>query len=175
MKTTRSILTFVLALATLTAVIAPAAVAAPGDDASGDAFRALLEPYEGARQALAADRLAAARDSGAGLHRVLGRIAGDLTAESAGIAAEDLAEVRALVPELETAAEALAEAADLDAARDAFYALTKPLVRWRQAAGEGPNVAYCSMKKRSWLQPGDAIGNPYYGPAMSNCGEVVGG
>jgi hypothetical protein len=42
------------------------------------------------------------------------------------------------------------------------------------AAGEGPAVLYCSMKKRSWLQPdGETTGNPYYGREMPSCGEVI--
>ena len=71
-------------------------------------------------------------------------------------------------------AESLAGATDLEAARDAFHALSKPLVRWRKGAGEGPVVVYCAMKDRSWLQSADdEIGNPYYGQAMARCGEVV--
>ena len=33
-------------------------------------------------------------------------------------------------------------------------------------------VAYCPMVKANWLQPGDAIVNPYMGQAMSTCGTV---
>lgn len=48
-----------------------------------------------------------------------------------------------------------------------------PLVQRREgAAAEGrPSVAYCSMYKRSWLQSGDTIGNPYGG--MPRCGKIV--
>ena len=79
------------------------------------------------------------------------------------------------------AAEALTGASDLGTARDAFYALSKPLVRWRaavvasgRAEDELPVVVYCSMAKRSWLQPAGTIGNPYHGQALAECGEIVG-
>lgn len=179
MSISRRALSFTLIVATVatfTALGARAASAGAEDAGSGAAYRAVLEPYEDARAALAEDRLEPAREAGRELHRTLGRIAaGELSAESAGVPADRVAEVRALLPELEPAAEALAGAADLETARDAFYALSKPLVRWRQAAGDGPNVAYCPMAKRSWLQPGEEIENPYYGPAMLDCGSVVGG
>lgn len=173
MRSTGITLTFTLALVALIS-FAPPTVAEAGDGGAGGAFRALLEPYEGARVALVADRLEVARQHGGELRRVLDGIAGELTAERAGVSAEELADVRASLPELEAAAGELAAATDLETARDAFYALTKPLVRWRQAAGEGPEVAYCPMKKRSWLQPGGEIGNPYYGRSMADCGERVG-
>lgn len=34
------------------------------------------------------------------------------------------------------------------------------------------SVAYCPMAKARWLQPGDAISNPYLGPEMTSCGSV---
>lgn len=173
MITDRTALALVLTLAALAAVLAPAPAAAAAEESPAAAFQALLEPYEGARQALVGDGLEGARESGAELTRALDRISGELTAEQAGVPAEKVAEVQALLPEIETAAAALAGAGDLAAARDAFYELTKPLVRWRQAAGAGPNVAYCPMAKRSWLQPGEEIGNPYYGSAMATCGSLV--
>lgn len=164
-------------LLALAASLAPGYAATAADEAPAPApataFQSLLEPYEGARRALVGDRLEEARESGGELARALEGISGELTAEQAGVPAEKAAEVRALLPELETAAAALAGAGDLAAARDAFYELSKPLVRWRQAAGDGPNVAYCPMAKRSWLQPGDEIGNPYYGSAMATCGSLV--
>ena len=32
-------------------------------------------------------------------------------------------------------------------------------------------LAYCPMVKRLWLPKEDTIRNPYYGAAMSGCGE----
>jgi hypothetical protein len=151
----------------LVAAAAPAAAAPAG-------FGGLLEDYEAVRQALVADDLAAMRTPAGELAAAIGHLGHHLTAEAAGVPGGKLEEVRALLPEIEGAAGRLAAAGDLAAARDAFYALSKPLVRWRRAAGAGPAVVYCSMKKRSWLQPtAEAIGNPYYGQEMATCGEVV--
>jgi hypothetical protein len=160
-----------------TTLIALALVAAGGPAlaaGSGDGYRAVLEPYEAVRQALVADDLEAARQGAGSLQDEVGHLRHHLTPAAAGVPAEGLDAVEALLPEIEQAAGELTGAGDLEAARDAFYALSKPLVRWRQAAGVGPAVLYCSMKKRSWLQPGgETTGNPYYGQEMPSCGELV--
>jgi hypothetical protein len=79
-----------------------------------------------------------------------------------------------LAPQIAEAAKKLSAAKDLKTARDAFYELSRPMVRWREATGSQSHVvAYCSMTKRSWLQPKGEIGNPYYGKSMATCGEVV--
>jgi len=42
-----------------------------------------------------------------------------------------------------------------------------------RAAGR-PSVAYCSMEKKSWLQPaGTPISNPYLDGGMRTCGQFV--
>lgn len=162
-------------IATTLTALALALVAGPALAAdSGDGYRAVLEPYEAVRQALVADDLAVARQGAESLQDQVRHLRHHLTPAAAGVPAEGLDAVEALLPEIEQAAGELTGAGDLEAARDAFYALSKPLVRWRQAAGEGPAVLYCSMKKRSWLQPdGETPGNPYYGQEMPSCGEVV--
>jgi RND family efflux transporter MFP subunit len=33
-------------------------------------------------------------------------------------------------------------------------------------------IAYCPMKKARWVQEGDTLANPYFGTAMTDCGEV---
>lgn len=59
-------------------------------------------------------------------------------------------------------------------ARAAMGELSKPLVRFREmATGEKPVVVYCSMEKKSWLQPEGEIGDPYLGQKMATCGQVV--
>ena len=165
MRTTSpsTVMAFTLALLAPTLLVA----------APGPAFESVLQPYESVRAALVADDFAASREPARALEEAIGAL-GDLTAETAGVPVGKLDEVRALLPELRGAAGELPAAGDLQETRDAFYALSKPLVRWRQAAGDGPAVVYCSMKKRSWLQPGDAdVGNPYYGQQMARCGDVV--
>jgi len=119
-------------------------------------FDAVLGHYEAVRQALLADSMAGIPPHAAAIAK-LGK---DAPAD--------------LVPLITTAASKLGAAKDLKTAREAFAELSKPLVRWREAVGgKGTIVAFCSMTKKSWLQPKGEIGNPYYGKSMSRCGEVV--
>ena|SRR5437899_4887045 len=72
-------------------------------------------------------------------------------------------------------AETLADADDIASARRVFAALSDEVIKFR-AAGccERPAVAYCSMEKKSWLQPaGKAIANPYLDGGMRTCGQFV--
>jgi Protein of unknown function (DUF3347) len=77
--------------------------------------------------------------------------------------------------EIEKAARTIALASDLKAAREAFGPLSDAVIAAAKAEGwkdlSGLKVAYCPMAKRSWLQKEDSIRNPYYGTAMSTCGE----
>jgi len=52
---------------------------------------------------------------------------------------------------------------------DAVLALQK---QFGHTANETWNVAYCPMKKSSWMQRGTEIMNPYYGDMMLNCGDI---
>lgn len=70
----------------------------------------------------------------------------------------------------------LADARDLAAARRAFATLSEKVIDYhRTHPAEGVAVAYCSLEKKSWLQPIGRIGNPYAGSDMRQCGEFVGG
>lgn len=126
---------------------------------TGDTFAMLIEPYEDVRQALLHDT-------------------SDGVAEKA-VKIRDVAKEHAaddgLLAKISDAAGKLAEASDLDNAREAFYEISKLMVQYRsKAGGDGlPVVVYCSMAKKSWLQPEGEIGNPYYGQSMARCGEVV--
>ena len=70
-------------------------------------------------------------------------------------------------------ADALANAANLKAARNSFSMLSDELIRFRDAqSGDRPAVVYCPMHKASWLQAKGAITNPYADNAsMRSCGE----
>ena len=119
-------------------------------------FDAVLGHYEAVRQALLNDTMAEIPGHAA----AIAKLAKDAPAD--------------LAPLITAATSKLKAAKDLNAARDAFAELSKPLVRWREAVGgKGTIVAFCSMKKKSWLQPKGEIGNPYYGKSMPRCGEVV--
>ena len=64
-----------------------------------------------------------------------------------------------------------AEAIDkLRAGRDAEPHTAAPTTQ--AAAPPMLTVAYCPMKKASWMQAGDTLSNPYFGTAMIDCGEV---
>ena len=67
-----------------------------------------------------------------------------------------------------------AQVADLRGARDAFGGLSDALISYfGRAVPDGTAVAYCPMARKSWLQHGEAIQNPYYGKAMADCGRIV--
>jgi hypothetical protein len=77
-------------------------------------------------------------------------------------------------PSIKTKAAALGSAADLKAARQAFASLSDEVIKYRDSRGGArPLVAYCSMEKKSWLQPEGKIGNPYVAESMRACGEIT--
>jgi len=75
------------------------------------------------------------------------------------------------------AAKAFGPATDVSGARTAFGRLGDAMMRYasRHGAelGADVHVAYCPMLDKYWLQRGDAIQNPFYGRAMSDCGRIV--
>ena len=114
----------------------------------------LFPAYESVRQALLTGSLDGVKANAASL-------AGDARAsKQPGIAAK---------------AGEVVKSSDIGSARQTFAALSDAMIAYRTAGNEQPKpqVVYCSMAKRSWLQPKGAIGNPYYAdPAMRGCGEV---
>ena len=141
--------------------------------AGATTFDTLMEHYEPIRLALLEDSLDGVNAHGKAIAAELRSLESDFSAERSGASGDAVEVVREKLDEMIAAADTIAAAPSLEAARDGIYDLTKPLVRWRQGvpANGRPKVAYCSMYKRSWLQPGDEIGNPYGG--MPRCGEIV--
>ncbi len=154
---------------------------APADDSTPTAFDQILESYEAVRLALTNDTTEGVSKHGDEIETILKRLSTDWSPSAAGIQADMAEDIQELLPQLSQAAAALASATSLDATRDAFYELSRPLVLWRKAAnpstsaGGWPIVAYCPMAKRSWLQPRGDVSNPYYGQSMLRCGEIVEG
>ena len=75
-------------------------------------------------------------------------------------------------PAIAAKADAVAASKDIASARAAFAALSDEMIKFRAAAaGDRPAVAYCSMEKKSWLQPKGEITNPYVASSMRACGE----
>ena len=136
-------------------------------------FDAVMEHYEPIRIALLADSMDGVNANGKAIAAELRALGAEFSPDRAGASIETAAVVQAKLNEMIEAADAIASAKSLEAARDGFYALTKPMVQWREgvAQNDRPAVAYCPMHKRSWMQPGEEIGNPYGG--MPGCGSIV--
>jgi len=70
----------------------------------------------------------------------------------------------------------VAKAASLNDAREAFKSLSQSLIEYRD---KNPQVAgiyrqvHCPMANADWLQKESTVSNPYFGKAMSRCGEFV--
>lgn len=156
------------AVLTLTGVFAGQAAGA----AEADAYETMIGQYEEIRLALLNDRLDGVADAAAALADGARALAADFDAKTAGVPAEAAQKAETLLPEVASAAQAVAAARDLEAARAAFGELSQPLLRYRELAGDTEvKVAYCPMAGKSWLQKdGDTIGNPYYGQSMAECG-----
>lgn len=109
----------------------------------------ILSSYAKISAALAADDLASAKK------------AATAVAEHAGMSdSKDIA----------TKANAVAKATKIDAARDAFKALSaavEPLAKGEK----GYVVMHCPMLKADWVQTSSKVQNPYYGKSMLTCGE----
>jgi hypothetical protein len=148
-------------------------IATVGTASGGSAFDVVIEHYEPIRLALLGDSLDEVNENGKAIALELRALEVDFSPDRAGVSGETAAIVKEKLPEMIAAAAAIAGAESLGAARDGLYALSKPMVRWREGVDQGdrPSVAYCPMHKRSWLQPGEEIGNPY--GDMPRCGSIV--
>lgn len=121
--------------------------------AAADVPAPLLDAYLKVQTDLAGDQLQSAVD------------AAKLVASEAAKAGQSADKVRG-------AADKLAESKDIAAARKAFGDLSDAFIEYAgKLPGGDVKVAYCPMVKKSWLQKGDKIRNPYYGPDMGECGD----
>jgi Cu(I)/Ag(I) efflux system membrane fusion protein len=116
----------------------------------------IIDPYLKIQTALAQDR------------------ADDVRANAGEIATASTA-LGAAAMKIDTAAAQLASAGGLADAREKFGTLTDAVVAYmegqRLAAPEGVRRAWCPMARKTWLQQGDTLANPYYGTSMPTCGE----
>jgi protein SCO1 len=117
----------------------------------------VLEPYLRLQEALAEDRFD-------------GVVASALAIANASV------KIGAPAAAIRVGVNPFAQAADLRAAREAFGALSDAVAAFVRGADglvpAGINAAYCPMARKSWLQRGTAIRNPYYGKAMIACGVI---
>ncbi len=146
-----------------------ALVAGPGR--ASEALDGLMKPYDTIHAALAGDSLEDVTVSAKTFAEQARELAGDLEAAEAGVDAAELPKVREHLRSAAEAADALAKAETIEAARAAFGPLAEGLVAWRTLAGSGPAVAFCPMAGKRWLETDAAeLDNPYYGSSMLRCG-----
>jgi hypothetical protein len=123
---------------------------------ASDAMKAIVASYLEIQGRLAADNINGVKPAA----RAIGEQAARMGEAGAAIA---------------KAAKGMAEAGDIKAAREAFAGLSDAVIAAGAAEGwkDVPDVrvAFCPMLRKSWIQKEDAIKNPYYGTAMSTCGE----
>jgi hypothetical protein len=75
---------------------------------------------------------------------------------------------------LHAAANELAKAGDLKAARAAMKGLSEIVSSWvRKNKPAGYEVYTCSMANAPWVQKAGSPRNPYYGKEMLECGEKL--
>jgi hypothetical protein len=153
---------------------AAAVTARPTPTPAPSAYDRVLIDYETIRLALVVDSLDGIPAAAGRIQAAVTALGSSPDATAAGVPREALPQLTALLPEVQKAAAATAGAKDLVAARQGFHQLTGALLRWRQASGRGPAVAYCPMVHKQWLQSGEQpIGNPYLGKKMPTCGELT--
>lgn len=92
----------------------------------------------------------------------------------ARVVAAEAAKAGQSADKVKATADKLAAAKEIEAARTAFGDLSDAFIQYVGGKSPGGEVklAYCPMVKKSWLQKGDQIQNPYFGKAMSTCGEL---
>jgi len=165
-------------LCALTAVIGVSATTARADSgahATGterfdQQMESILASYLQIGSALSTDSLDGVRQQA----DMIAKQAGTLDSDS--VSGEHAAHYKNLPANLKTAAKTLGKAKTLDDARESFQKLSMPMAMWTtMSKPKNIDVIYCSMVKASWVQKRGEVRNPYYGPKMLDCGEVVGG
>ncbi len=145
------------------------------EDHQETTFEVATEHYLFIQTALVGDTDEGVAKRAAAIAEAIAELVADFDAHKAGVAEEDIAACRLLLPELATAATRLSITKNLKTARAAFGDLSTSMVQYRDlvSGDEKPHVAYCPMAKQKWLQNGKKIANPYYGSSMLRCGSIV--
>ena len=116
----------------------------------------LLDPYFRIQDALVDDRVDTIKADAA------------LVAKSAAGLGDDGKAIVAAAAELE-------KAGSIGDARLAFGRLSDAVIAYSEQTKTNPGddvvAMYCPMAKKSWMQKGEKVRNPYYGKAMPTCGE----
>ena len=137
-------------------LVLAALVATAGVARAGDPVLALLDPYFRIQSQLTADTTDGIKDDAALIAK---------GAQELGEAGKSIA----------TAAGALGASSSLADARTAFAKLSDAVIAYADNTKANPgadvHAMYCPMVKKSWLQKGEKVRNPYLGKSMSDCGE----
>ena len=113
------------------------------------AYREILGHYEAIRITLLSDAMNDVAEHATAIANRVDELAERFDAKDAGVPAEKGAECKELLPEVSSTASLLAEADDIEEAREALFALSKPMGRYRKLADvEGSMVVFCSMAKK---------------------------
>ena len=133
-----------------------ALVTTAGAARAGDPVLALLDPYFRIQDALVDDRIDTIKADAA------------LVAKGAAGLGDDGKGIVAAAAELE-------KAGSISDARLAFGKLSDAVIAYSEQTKTNPGddvvAMYCPMVKKSWMQKGEKVRNPYYGKAMPGCGE----
>ncbi len=82
-----------------------------------------------------------------------------------------------LMKAIDSSARKLAAKKDIGSAREEFGILSEKMIAYQKQLGAKGNkkaqAFVCDMAKKSWLQEGDAVRNPYYGSKMLKCGRKI--
>lgn len=139
--------------------LAPLGLAGPADKVVDD----ILKDYFKIQSVLAQDTIDGVDSAARAIHH---------TAASAN--ASD-PEVQRILKEIETAAHTI-QGQDLNAARDTFFEMSKPLLvylnKFHSNKGEYSRY-FCPMAKKGWVQADSNTRNPYHGSSMLSCGELI--
>lgn len=85
-------------------------------------------------------------------------------------------DVQGLIDDLKAASGKI-QGQDLEAARDTFFELSKPLLVYLNKYYSGNKTYFryfCGMAKKGWVQTEKGTRNPYYGSSMLTCGDLIG-
>jgi hypothetical protein len=89
----------------------------------------------------------------------------------AALVLDDLAAAKTGATALGETGAGLAKSRSLSEARAAFSVLSEQALKVT-AGVPGYYAVHCSMLKKTWVQTTKAVGNPYAGKKMPECGEI---
>lgn len=169
--TRRSIMTKKATLMVLLTLLWATPTLAAGDTAAFDKQMApILSVYAKIHRALAGDGMQGVAKAATAIAKLSRKLAPKT------VSGKHAKHYATLPTKLRGAALEVAKAKSIDAAREAFKKLSRPMAMWASMSKPaGVNVVFCSMAKGSWLQTDKKIRNPYYGKKMLTCGQIIAG